>query len=444
MGRIAYITPTNGTFTGNKIGINGNQIWFCPEQMELRFRQGLVEVDFVATDLANKPLAFYANRDIKGTLTVSGDYGAVDAHERYALNRMCKIDASEDVTIALDRGVSYTGNLIVLSDQNKWSSTGAAGEKVKFNMVFHFTGQIVGDGANESAFDGDNGSGDIYTNIKSVTNAAAQTYTRSYVDQAEDRAVQPFVVVGISEDSGVPLSVAEENVVASLGGASHNWQGISAANGGIPFSRINSRWAGMNIIVGELIYDRNVTDCKRYSYRSDIGFIVKGSEGEVITGDSGSDIDNVCADLASGPFAARFQHWRQSTVPYISHLIPCVSTTNPHANATLMGMIGKINNNAITIEGVSCPATELRFDGCKGLTKYTGPSGSKYFFYLKLDQLIGGWTDGTLTCARLEPLPLEGNQTQPGYTVVASVISLYLYDRTAFSSIAQLCSLCYS
>jgi len=440
MNRITTLNPRNSTFAGNKIGLEGEDIWLRFEKAKTNFRQNIIRVDRVGTNASDRPLEFYADRDITGTLSVSGVYEAMDSHYRNALGRMCKIDPVDQVTIALDTGITYRGNLIVLSDQNEWSVNG---DRVNYNTTFHFSGEIVGDGGNESAFDGENGSGEDYTNLKSVTGAASMSYTRSYIDQSEDRAIEPFIVVGISEASGVPLSVAEQNVVASLGGADHTWQNISEANGGIPFSRITSRWAGMNIIVGELIYDRNALDCKRYQYQATVGFIVKGSEGEVITGDSGSDEDNVCADLASGPFAIRFAHWRNSTVPYTIHLVPCVSATNPRTDSSAVGMIGAINSNAIFIDGVSCPATELRFDGFQNLKKYSNPSGSKYFFYMKFSQLDGGWTDGTLQCARLVPLPLEGNQSTPSYTVEASVVQLYDYRRTAFDTIAQICPLCY-
>jgi hypothetical protein len=44
----------------------------------------------------------------------------------------------------------------------------------------------------------------------------------------------------------------------------------------------------------------------------------------------------------------------------------------------------------------------------------------------------------------MEPLPLEGTQTQPSYTTIASVINLYQYDFSTFSTIAALCPLCYA
>jgi len=213
----------------------------------------------------------------------------------------------------------------------------------------------------------------------------------------------------------------------------------------LPFSRIsNIHWSGVGLITGDLIYDRNALDCRAYQYESDIGFVVKGSVGEIITGDSGSDADNVCTDLASGPFAIRTIHWRDRTVPYTIHLLPCVSSSNPKSNATLKAMVGTINSNSVTIDGIPIDATELRFDGAKSMKKIVGAGGTKYFFYLKFSELTGGWIDGTLTCARLVPLPLEGNQTLPSYTIEASTIQLYEYDRLTFSSIATLCPECYS
>lgn len=436
-GRITHLRPTN-TFSGGKIGVDGNQIWLLPERLKTNFRQSVVEVDYVATNNTRKPLAFYANRRISGTIQVSGKYSAIDSHARHALERMCKIDPVEEVTISLDTGVTLVGNLIVLSDQNEWGN-GRDGAFINYATTFHFTGQVVGEGMEGSAFDGDSGSGEVITNLKSVTRASPMAYHRDYIDQRAIRAVEPFIVVGIAEGSGIPLSVAEAAVVTAMGGAEHFWRGDSE----LPFHSINVRWAGLNLIVGELIYDHHALDCRAYQYQSDVGFIVKGKELSPIPEDSTSDIDNVCTDLASGPFGQRFAHWRDRAVPYTIHLVPCISDTNPRLNSTALGMIGSINSNAVTIEGVSADATTLRFDGFKSLRKITGPAGTKYFYYLKFAELEGGWYDGFLVCTRMEALPLEGNQTLPSYTIVASVVRLYEYDRVAFSSIAQLCPECY-
>ena len=437
MPRVTYLKPQD-TFSGGKIGIEGNTIWLLPERLKTNFRQGLVEVDYVGTDAAEKPLAFYANRNITGTISVSGKYAAADSHERRCLEQMCKIDPVTDVVITLDTGITLTGNLLVMSDQNEWGN-GSNGAFLNFNTTFQFTGSVVGDGMTDSAFDGDSGSGTKYTNLKQVTGAERMTYTRSYYDSAEDRWVEPFIVVGITEGSGVPLSVAEAGVVTAMGGGTHTCRADST----IPFSRINSRWAGLNLIVGELIYDHNALDCSSMKIEYDIGFVVKGKEGEVIAADSGSDIDNVCVDLASGPFGIRFTHWRDSARPYTIILLPCVWTTNPRLDTSVVAMIGNINNATVTIDGVNYSATELRFDGFKNVRKFTNPQGTKYVGMIKFSHLAGGWYDGFMVCTRMVPLPLEGNQTLPSYTIEASVVRLYDYDRVAFDTIAQICPVCF-
>lgn len=437
-GRVTYLKPVT-TFSGGKIGFEGSQIWLVPERLTTNFRQGVVEVNRVATTDAKKRIVFHAKREIAGTITVSGKYAAKDSHERSCLERMCKIDPVDDVTISLDTGVTLNGNLIVISDQNSWGN-GQEGAFLNFNCTFQFTGSIVGDGMTDAAFDGDSGTGEITVNLKSVTGAEGMAYTRCYYDESEDQWVEPFIVVGIAEGSGVPLSVAEDAVVTAMGGVNHTCR----ADSNVPFSRIRARWGGLNIIVGELIYNYNATDCASMKIEYDIGFIVKGSVGEIITGDSGSDVDNVCADLASGPFAIRYKQWRDRTMPYTILLMPCVWSSNPRLDTSAVAMIGTINNATVTMDGVNYAANTVRFDGFKNVRKITGPQGTKYVGMIKFSILDGGWLDGTLTCARMVPLPLEGNQTLPSYTIEASVIQLYDYTRTTFDTIAQICPNCYS
>lgn len=425
---VDYVHPRNGGLSGTKIGLEGDTIWLIPDEMDIAFRQGVVKVDPV-----NANLLFFADREVVGNIVIKGDYVLPAGRTRNALGAMAKEASIGPVTIALDTGVTYVGYLVPLSDQNHWNKDGS---EVQFQMGFMFSGQITGDGGSEDV-DFLGSSGTEFLNVREVTGAASMEYRRSYADQREDYAVEPYAIVGINEGSGVPLSVAEANIVASMGGQDHKWRG----NNTLPFHRITSRFAGTNLIVGELIYSRHALDCRAHQIEYDIGYVVRGSVGEVITGDSGSDVDNVCADLASGPFAQRFIHWRDRTVPYKIILIPCVWDTNPEGLGATM--IGAINSNAITIDGVSRPANELRFDGFKNARKFTTPGGSKYQGYLKFSQLSGGWTDGKLVCTRYEPLPLEGDQTLPSYTIIASVIQLYDYTRTTFSTIATLCPNCY-
>jgi hypothetical protein len=171
--------------------------------------------------------------------------------------------------------------------------------------------------------------------------------------------------------------------------------------------------------------------------------------GEIVTGDSGSDPDNVCAALASGPFAARFKHWRNAVIPYRVFLIPCVWDSNPFLVTGLKGMIGAINNAAFTIDGEPIDATEARFDGIVGgeqvLRRINGADTNKYLGYMKVSVLTGGWLDGTLQCARIVPVENSGNSgvgLPSAYTIEASVIQLYDYERVTFRTLNQLCPNC--
>lgn len=429
---VTYASPRNAGFSGGRISTAGDTLWFYAQKMTPRFEQNVVQVDPV-----DGVLVFYADRDITGTLVCEGLYGASDGHILNALAAMGKERGIGQETLSLDTGVNFTGTLVLLSVQYG-ADVNAKDERVPVKIVFRFTGQITGDGGSSGSIDGGS-SGEISLNLKSVAGVGRMSLTTDYVDQRGTRAVEPFIVVGIREDSGVPLKLAEQRVVASLG-ADPTWRGDST----LPFSRVvNTSFLGVNLIGGMLVYDRNATDCLAYQYRSELGFLVRGKELDFITGDSGSDPDDVCTSIAEGAFAARLARWVDRTQAYTIHLIPCIFDSHPNTNAQLKAMLNAINSNTIAIEGVNCDPYTLWFRGVDGIRKYTSADGtSKYFGYLNISELDDGWTDGKLICAQSVPVDIPG-QTAPGYTVRASVRQLYQYDRVTFQTIAQLCPNCY-
>lgn len=423
--------PTEAKFDGGRIGLAGDTIWVYCRRITPRFKQNVVKVDRV-----NGTLLFFADRDVMGTVRVEGVYENIGGHAANTLWAMSREGPITGATVSLDNGVEFKGDLVLMgsdfmADVDK--------DKIPVSLDFHFSGRISGDGM-ESGMEEESGdSGTIYTNLKEVTGLPKMTYSKSYSDQREDYATEPFVIVGITEGSGVPLSLAEQRVVAAMGGADHTWLGDST----LPFSRVSGiRYLGVNLVGGALVYDRNGIDCRAYQYRSDVGFLVRGKELSYVTGDSGSDPEDVCTALATGAFSARLPRWMDRVQTYVIHLLPCVFDSPPESDENLTAMINTINNASVTIKGVARDAYTLWFAGVAGVREFVRPSGSKYFGYLQINELQDGWTDGKLTCAQTVPFDLENN-TAPGYTVRSSVKQLYQYDRATWQTIAQLCPNCY-
>ena len=172
-GETTHLSPANAGFSGGKIGVAGNTLWILARKITPSFSQKLVRVDPV-----NGSIRFWADRDITGLVQCEGIYETQDGHLRNALACMQKEGPITGVTLQLDTGVTLVGDVVVynvsdLADINSKDST------IPYRLSLHFTGEVVGDGGSTDGYEEGTTTGTIYTNLKSVTYATDQEYTRA-------------------------------------------------------------------------------------------------------------------------------------------------------------------------------------------------------------------------------------------------------------------------
>ena len=250
------------------------------------------------------------------------------------------------------------------------------------------------------------------------------SYTIGYQDSRMDSAIRPFYLDGVADNAlAIPNSI--DKVVTKLGGYTHGHPydstlKVLSANG----SRFDN-----NSVSGAVIYGRGPRDCSPAAPSVTVGY----EERRIRVTQSISGPDNSgCANIA-------IVKTIKVKVPVLSIRIPCVWTDPPQQP----GFTGGINADLYAIFGMQFPSKTLRCDGFD-FVPYDSPAGIYYTGTIRFYFNPAGWKAGSLTCIFPVQLPLEGNQTQPGYTLNSVFEQFFEYGVTPFDDLYEICPNCYT
>jgi hypothetical protein len=249
------------------------------------------------------------------------------------------------------------------------------------------------------------------------------TFTIGYQDSRMDSAVRPFYIDGV-EDNEVAVNTAIRKVVDDLGGATHTHPAddslyVLSASGG--------RYDG-DSVTGTVMYGRGPRDCSPAAPSVTVSY----EERRIRVTQSISGPDNSgCGNIA-------IVKTIKVKVPTLSVRIPCV-WTDPPAQPMFTG---GINDGSYSIFGMIFPTRTLRCDGFD-FNPYDSPAGIYYVGTIRFFFNPMGWRAGSLTCIFPVQLPLEGNQTQPGYTLNSVFEEFFEYPQASFDELHEICPNCY-
>ena len=254
------------------------------------------------------------------------------------------------------------------------------------------------------------------------------TFTKGYQDDRQTEAIRPFYIEGLTDANTNPKD-ALDVVVAAEGGNFHTHQ--SDATLGLLSG--SARPIGRGQVTGWLRYGRGPRDCVPAHASYSVGWI--DDIGTGLAAVSAGTNASVCDDLgiSISPLVKR-----RSPIKHIQ--IPCVWPDHPLV--ALDTPSGTINNGDYTIEGITYPSFSLRWDGYDAQSYQS--AGSAYWAgNIRITYKPNLWTSHQIICVRTVPLPLEGNQTVPGYTLEFGTVQVYQYSASKFPSIASVCPKCY-
>lgn len=415
--------PRGGGVVG-EIGIEGGLLKIRPEKIIPRIVNPLLE----SSRFVQRFPSFIASRLVYGSLALQGAY--LDGTVKDALKLMVEGTVLTNVTLRLggvynratdtfDNARGYTGTLVVRSAKPTWTAGDPNAQKtISYDIECQFSGTIDILGQSYS-FTGSE-SGEILSDLRQ-----GWTATIGYQDERQDSIRRPYIITGVDEATTDPYD-ALGLVVASLGGISHQYNGLSLLRG-------TARSGGYGIVVGTLEYGLGPWDCSPALPIISIGFVDDVSReepGDVIGSESGG---SVCDSI---PITIIPNIKRR--VPFRVYRWPGVWSTEPGP-----GPVGKINNASYTLpNGTVFPMAEVRWDSVDAVpTKAQGVS--RYSGHVQLSQRDGGWIRGKIICVQSVPTPLEGDQTLPSYVLAYGFKQVYQYARVAFPTLAEFVPICY-
>lgn len=316
------------------------------------------------------------------------------------------------IRIRLSNGEVFTGEIGI--DRFDEGPKGKGDPNLFASLTGTFTGEKVQDGQKALAPRTIGLKTDLHEGM---------SYTIGYQDSRMDSAIRPFFTDGVS-DTATAIPDTIDRVVTELGGYTHTHPyddtlHVLSANG----SRFDN-----NSVAGAVIYGRGPRDCSPAAPSVTVGY----EERRVRVTQSISGPDNSgCANIA-------IVKTIKVKVPTLSIRIPCV-WTDPPAQPSFTG---GINSDTYSIFGMQFGSKTLRCDGFD-FVPYDSPSGIYYVGTIRFYFNPAGWKSGSLTCIYPVQLPLEGNQTQPGYTLNSVYQEFYEYGVTGFDSLHDICPNCY-
>lgn len=412
--------PTsNADFKGSKIKVKGG-LWLESEKTTLSFSQQLHLYDPQGRSGA---IQFIASRNIIGTFSISGSYPAENAQELSVIKSGTTLTNTE---LILDNNVSYKGDV---EFESMTQTVVDQADSIPYTAKCRFTGVINSDTTDAESID----SGDSGTPLfgKKASGFVEQA-TIGYQDERQDRFTFPFIVTGVDENTQETWDVVN-TAVQTLANTTKNTRGPSP---NAPFVQSGTGISGgRGVVVGTFVYGRGPRDCGPNSASVSIGFTVRGTiVDDIINSGQSGDSENFCESSGIGVNIRRRYKQR---VPLIVYRVPGVWDIDPSTDPNIHNMIGTINNDPYTLNGDSKETKSVRFDGAV-TQAYRTPAGTYWSGHLVYTEMIGGWKDNRLTCIEMVQVPLEGNQTVPGWTLEANTIWRFQYLSSAFSTLATL------